>query len=106
MGGGRLRGVREEGKGEEKAEEQRRETLGGGGKGRSYGEVKKASNESGAPKGEITDHEGAPWGGDSPAPGSPEGKGGGMKFTVNLKQVRMSCLLSFIFNKTEEMEGI
>lgn len=51
MGGGRLRGVREEGKGEEKAEEQRRETLGGGGKGRSYEEVRKAANESGAPEG-------------------------------------------------------
>lgn len=80
--------------------------LGGGGEGRSYGEVKKANNESGAPEGEITEHEDAPWGGDSPVPGSPEGKGVGMKFTVNLKQVRMSCLLSFIFNKTEEMEGI
>lgn len=38
------------------------------------------------------------------APRSPEGKGVGIPFTMNLKQMRMSCTQSFIFNKTNKWQ--
>lgn len=47
-------------------------------------------NDSGVPKEDVAGERGYPgWGsgvmGASPAPGSPEGRGVGMKFTMNLK---------------------
>lgn len=47
-------------------------------------------NDSGVPKGDVAGEWGYPgWGGGvmgaSPTPGSPEGRGVGMQFTINLK---------------------
>lgn len=70
VGGGRLRGVREEGRGEEKAEEQRREplTLRGGGKGDEVGRSRGQTNESGIPEGKTLESGDAPRGWGSVAP--------------------------------------
>lgn len=110
MGGGRLRGEKEEGRGEEKVEEQQRWRCGGV----EVGREKRRAGQEGKlmrgvfPKGKLLESGGAPrsGGGGSVAPGSPERKDVGMKFTTNPKQMRMSCLLSFIFNKTKNGRNV
>lgn len=74
------------------------------------GTSRQQNNERGVFKGEVTESGDAQQialvgeGGEgaSPAPGSPEGSSVGIKFTVNLKQMRMSFSLCFILNKTNK----
>lgn len=101
VGGWQTERGREEGRGEEKGEEQGREMLWvKEAREEEMGMPRQQNNECGVSKGGVTESGGArqtalagEWGMEaSPAPGSPEGSGMDRKFTMNLKQMRMSCL--------------